>query len=284
MKRWKGNIETLKFQSIIKEKKKLCIFDVETTGLNKTKDRIIQFSAIMVAPDQFGIYREIDYLDLYIKQPVYMTQEVINIHHITNEFLEDKPLESEVAKRIYDFMIKADVISGYNIVKFDMAFINALFDRAGLSINIDIVDIYPFALESFDRRDYEKMNLETLCTTHNINAIFHSAIDDVRACYKLMQFMIHRAAMERIVPDGPKITSITNVTEFKKGKTVNRLYFDFINEFGQKGKGHYDRWNLSWELDKKSNADGNLKDACILITEEASKVKKNLNNYTGRPA
>ena len=129
---WKSKIVTEKFQNAIKNRKKICIFDVETTGLSKDKDRIVQFSAIIAEPNQYGIYQETSFLDLYIKQPVYMTQQVINIHHITNEFLEDKPMESEVVNEIYNFLKKADFISGYNIARFDIAFLDKMLGRFGI--------------------------------------------------------------------------------------------------------------------------------------------------------
>ena len=147
---------------------------------------------------------------------------------------------------------------------------------------MNVLDIYPFALESFNRRDYSKMNLETLSLSHNITAAFHSAIDDVRACFSLMQFMIARSSMEKAQDTQPMIVSVSNISEFKKGKSVNRLYFEFTNELGQKGRGYYDRWNLSWEMDKNSMVEGDLKDAFVLVTAEAERNRKTINNYKGK--
>ena len=61
-------------------KKPLCVFDLETTGLQITKDRIVQIAIIKILPN--GSKKN---LNLVVNPEMVIPQEVIDIHGITNE-------------------------------------------------------------------------------------------------------------------------------------------------------------------------------------------------------
>lgn len=280
---WKNKVVTKEFKELLQQRKSVLFFDVETSGLKAATDRIVQFSGVIARPDEFGFYKEEESIDLYIKQPVYMTSEVIDIHHITNEFLEDKPMEVEVVQQIYNFFNKADVISGYNIAKFDMSFIKQMFDRYGLILNAPkIVDVYAVTLEVLNRKDFENgMKLDILCPVFGIEANFHSAIDDVRATVKfLMALLIRDAFSKDSVESYSNVKKIHSLREYKKSKTVNRLYFSYETEEGLSGTAYYDRWNLSWEI-KDGEPTVNLRQASELVEIEVDKSGKTVSNYKG---
>lgn len=280
---WKNKVVTREFRDLIQQRKSVLFFDVETSGLKAATDRIVQFSGVIARPDEFGFYREEESIDLYIKQPVYMTAEVIDIHHITNEFLEDKPMEIDVVQQIYEFFNKADIISGYNIAKFDMSFIKQMFERHALQLNeYKIVDVYAATLEVLNRRDFEDgMKLDKLCPIFGIDANFHSAIDDVRATVQfLMALLIKDTFYKDNIENYPKIKRIYSLREYKKSKTVNRLYFSYETEEGLSGTAYYDRWNLSWEI-KDGEPAMNLRQASELVEIEVTKLGKTVSNYKG---
>ena len=82
--------------------KPLVIPDIESTGLNKETDHIIQFAALKVDRTTGKL---IDSINLYIR-PIgsyTITIQAYLRHHIKPEDLADKPTFPEVAQQIKDF-------------------------------------------------------------------------------------------------------------------------------------------------------------------------------------
>ena len=105
--------------------KPLVVFDLETSGLNKEKDHIIQFSGIRWDPSTNKV---LDSLNLYI-QPIgdyTITIQAWIKHRITPEMLADKPYLYQVADKIIDFFGSAEDygILTYNGNKFDIPFLS----------------------------------------------------------------------------------------------------------------------------------------------------------------
>ena len=91
--------------------KPLVVFDLETTGLDRTKDQIIQFAAIKINRETNEI---LDSKNLYI-QPEGNYQISIQAymkHGIKADFLKDKPHFIDVAQEIFDFF--NDIIETLN--------------------------------------------------------------------------------------------------------------------------------------------------------------------------
>lgn len=124
---------------------KLVVFDIETTGLDKDKDFIIQFSAIKYDknnPDQLEKY------DTYIKPSGAYTMSIAALakHHITPAFLEDKPQFADVAGDILDFIDGCALVT-YNGLGFDAPFLKREFKEVGITWNFSEVPFYDSFLE-----------------------------------------------------------------------------------------------------------------------------------------
>ena len=94
--------------------KPICFFDLETTGISITKDRIVEISILKVYPD--GKEESKTWL---INPEMIIPQEVIEIHGISNEDVKDKPTFKELAKEIYN-LIKDSDLGGFNSNRFDI--------------------------------------------------------------------------------------------------------------------------------------------------------------------
>ena len=101
--------------------KPLLIYDIETTGLDKIKDQIIQFAAIKVDTQKHKI---LDSKNIFI-QPVgnySISIQAFFKHGITPDFLKDKPHFKDVAQEIFDFFNGCDILT-YNGCSFDNSFL-----------------------------------------------------------------------------------------------------------------------------------------------------------------
>ena len=79
--------------------KPLCVFDLETTGLDISKDRIVQIAILKVHPD--GKKEE---LNLVINPQINISESNAAIHGITNEIVKDAPTFKQAAKEIAEFI------------------------------------------------------------------------------------------------------------------------------------------------------------------------------------
>jgi DNA polymerase III subunit epsilon len=110
-------------------KNPLCFFDLETTGINTTQDRIIEIAIIKLMPNG-EILRKSNLLNPTIPIP----PESTAIHGIADADVADKPTFKELAKEYARFLEGAD-LSGFNILKFDIPVLVEEFLRAGVDFD-----------------------------------------------------------------------------------------------------------------------------------------------------
>ena len=109
--------------------KPLVIFDLETTGLDIVKDRVIQLSYIKVYPDG----QEIRGNEL-INPEKLIPEEVVQLTGITNDDVKDKPTFKQLASKINSVFSGAD-IAGFNSTHFDVPLLAEEFLRAGIDFD-----------------------------------------------------------------------------------------------------------------------------------------------------
>jgi len=107
----------------------LCFFDLETTGINITQDRILEIAVIKVMPNGEVIRKS-----NVVNPTIPIAPESTAIHGISNEDVKDKPSFKEVAKDYARFFEGAD-LAGFNILKFDVPMLVEEFLRAGVEFD-----------------------------------------------------------------------------------------------------------------------------------------------------
>jgi len=165
--------------------KSLCVFDLETTGLQINTDRIVQIAIIKLSPS--GGKTELNQL---INPGRSIPQEVIEIHGVTDELVKDKPTFKDFANELIEFIGDSD-LAGYNSNKFDIPVLAEEFLRAGISFDfsfrkfIDIQNIF------------HKMEQRTLAAAHKFycgeemqNA--HDALYDTQATLNVFLAQLER--------------------------------------------------------------------------------------------
>ncbi len=119
-------------------KKPIVFFDIETTGIDVIKDRIVEITILRIETNQQ------DKIYTYLINPtISIPPQVIKIHHITNEMVKDKPTFKELAHTIYKHFEGAD-IAGFNALKFDIPILVEEFHRCDIDFNLknrSIVDV-----------------------------------------------------------------------------------------------------------------------------------------------
>ena len=107
----------------------LVFFDLESTGTNITRDRIIEIAMIKMMPNG-EVHRKSNLLNPGIPIP----PESSVFHGIYDADVKDKPSFKEVAKDYARFMEGAD-LSGFSILKMDVPLLVEEFLRAGVEFD-----------------------------------------------------------------------------------------------------------------------------------------------------
>lgn len=163
----------------------ICFFDIEATGVNLVKDRIVEISIIK-------IYREGTQEEKTWRiNPEYpISAEAQSIHGITNEDVADKPIFKDIAPQICKMIEGAD-LAGYNSNRFDIPLLAEELLRSG----------YPFESEKHKSIDvqviFHKMEPRTLSAAYKYycdkdlkNA--HNASADALATYEILEAQLKK--------------------------------------------------------------------------------------------
>jgi len=109
--------------------KPLVIFDLETTGLDLVKDRIIQISYIKVHPNGKE-ERGNELINPEKPNP----EEVVALTGISNDDVKDKPTFKQIAQSLADMFVGSD-FAGFNSNHFDIPLLAEEFLRAGIDFD-----------------------------------------------------------------------------------------------------------------------------------------------------
>lgn len=173
----------------------ILVYDIESTGLSTTEDRIVQFSMVIYNEN----LEEVEVFDEYFNPGKPISEEAMATHGITNEMVQDKPDFSTRAKYVYDrFMDPNVVICGFNITGFDLKMLASELKRSELSLNLtgrNILDVgnlskrlLPRTLEAVYYRFHGKTIAEDVGGAHN-------ALNDVRATFSVLVSMVNSLAI-----------------------------------------------------------------------------------------
>ena len=130
-------------------KKPLIIFDLETTGLDLVKDKIIQIAYIKVYPDGKE-ERE----SLFINPGVKIPKEVTAITGISDEMVAYSPKVVDVLPEFFSFVQGYPMI-GYNAESFDVRYLNAAVNKAGMNCAVEYADALPWARRHYKLDSYK---------------------------------------------------------------------------------------------------------------------------------
>lgn len=106
--------------------KPIAFFDIESTGLNTIKDRIVELYIARKNPD--GTIDE--FYSRFNPYPVEISESAANVHGITMEDVANEPTFKDKAEEILSFIEGSD-LGGYNIMSFDIPMLFEEFIRAG---------------------------------------------------------------------------------------------------------------------------------------------------------
>lgn len=172
----------------------LIAFDLETSGKYPLGSEICEMAAVKWRQGQIiGTYESL------IKPSREMSQEVINIHGITNEMLVGQPSISERILAFYDFVKDGVMLAHHS--PFDMGFLAWDFEKAGLEMPKTPV-LCTSLLSRLLIKESPNHRLITLANTLGISpGSSHRALDDAKTCLAVGLECIQRFGPEKTFGD-----------------------------------------------------------------------------------
>lgn len=142
------------------------VLDTETTGIDPNQGhRVIEIGCVeLVDRKPTG-----NHFHEYIQPEREVPQDAIEIHGITNEFLQDKPLFSDVAERFFEYIKGAELV--IHNAPFDMGFLNHEYrllksSRVPLEDHCRVLDTLVMARQ---KHPGQKNSLDALCKRYHID-------------------------------------------------------------------------------------------------------------------
>ncbi|MCC5919769.1 MAG: 3'-5' exonuclease [Cyclobacteriaceae bacterium] len=163
----------------------LAIFDLETTGTNVTRDRIVEMSIVKAMPDG-----SVETKTLKINPTIPIPLETSMIHGIYDKDVKDAPTFKDISKELEKYFDGCD-LGGFNAIKFDIPMLVEEFLRSGIEFEIK------------NRKLVDAQKIFHLMEKRNLSAAYkfycgktlegaHSAEADTVATYEILKAQVEK--------------------------------------------------------------------------------------------
>lgn len=237
--------------SALNLKRPLAFFDLESTGVDFAKDRIVEISVLRINPDGSKVSKTWK-LNPTIPIPI----EASKVHGIYDEDVITCPTFKDVAQEIFDLLDPCD-LAGFNSNRFDVPMLLEEFIRLGLSFSIDnrgLIDVHRIYTH-FEKRTLEAA-YQFYCNKALENA--HSAEADTNATYEVLiaqlekysgelksdvQFLHELSNEERFIDSGRRFVFLSGKPAFNFGKYKGK----YVEEVLRSDPGYYN-WMMQGDF------------------------------------
>ncbi|MCC6818677.1 MAG: 3'-5' exonuclease [Bacteroidia bacterium] len=231
--------------------KPLVIFDLETTGINTAKDRIVELFMIKVQADgsRSDFYQRFN-------PGIPIPPEITAIHGISDEDVKNEPSFESIAPDLNAFLLNCD-FAGFNSNKFDFPMLVEEFYRAGIDFEVS------------KRKFIDAQKIFHLLEPRNLSAAYkfycnkdlsnaHSAKADTEATWEIIQSQLdHYQQLEPNIDFLHKFSGQNNLVDLAGRLVLNdkqEVVFNFGKHRGKKVSdvfktdlGYYD-WMMNGDF------------------------------------
>ncbi len=169
----------------LKLNKPIVFFDLETTGVNVAKDRIVEISILKVFPN--GNKESKTWL---VNPEIEIPKEASDIHGITNEKVLFEPTFKELAPQVSE-MIKGCDLAGFNSARFDIPLLAEEMLRAGVDFDMKSrasVDVQVI----FHKKEQRTLSAAYQFYCDKVLEDAHSAAADTNATYEILKAQLDK--------------------------------------------------------------------------------------------
>lgn len=186
-------------------KRPIVFFDLETTGTDPAKDRIVELAFIKLTPDG-----KKETITKRINPGIPIPIESTKIHGISDDDVKNCASFKQIASNLYEWIRNCDM-GGYNSSKFDLPLLAEEFLRAGINVDFterNMVDVQ----QIFFKREARTLSAayKFYCNKDLENA--HSAEADIEATIEVLEAQLNKYT--DIGTDVPTLHNFTHTDEY----------------------------------------------------------------------
>jgi len=160
-------VQSGKGQSLLDE---YVVFDLETTGLNKETDKIIEIGAVKVKNGKIT-----DRFSAFVNPKVPLSDKIIKLTGITDDMLNNQPDEDEVLPKFREFF--GDSVLVAHNANFDVGFVRQWAKGKDIEINNSVLDTVELSKVLFP--ELSRYKLDTVAKHLGVSLEnHHRAVDD----------------------------------------------------------------------------------------------------------
>ena len=211
-------------------KRPIAVFDLETTGVNTSTDRILEISIHKVWPNGKSETRT-----HRVNPGILIPAKTTAIHGISDEDVKDEPNFETLAPNLYLFLNDCD-LAGFNSNRFDIPLLVEEFHRVGYDFDVterNLIDV---------QNIFHKMEPRTLTAAYSFycgkeltNA--HSAEADTLATYEILEAQLAKySSLKKDAKSLSEFTRMHNAVDLA-GRFVknedNKIVFNFGKHKGK---------------------------------------------------
>ncbi|MFT6321861.1 MAG: DNA polymerase-3 subunit epsilon [Granulosicoccus sp.] len=194
--------------------KPIVFFDLETTGVSITQDRIVQIGAIKVNPDGTEEIKNV-----LVNPTIPIPAGATEIHGISDADVQDKPLFRQVAKSFASWLSGCD-LAGYNSDNFDVPMLIEEFMRVEI------------AFPEKETKFIDVLKIERKVNSHKLGETYqrytgeelegaHDALIDIYATIKIFHQQLEQ---NEHLPTGAAAIEAFCQGEFQRVDFAGKLY------------------------------------------------------------
>lgn len=221
---------------------KIAFFDLESTGVDTDKDRIVQIAVFLTDLNLNIIQQPISSL---VNPQMSIPEDSTKVHGITDEMVKDAPVFESIASGVFNMMNDCH-LAGFNVI-FDIKMLISELRRCNLTFSVKgrkILDSYKVIVKKEPRDQvslYKYYLGKELVDAHDAKA-------DILATHEIMLAQVQKYGLQSIdeideCSDSANRCDLDGKIVMKDGVPV----FTFGKHFGQPISEHesFLRWMLS---------------------------------------
>lgn len=173
--------------------KPIIFFDLETTGLDLSKDKVVSIATLKIDLDG-----ETEEKKILINPQMPIPKEASDIHGITDDMVADAPTFKQISKSLFSYFENCDV-AGYNSDYYDFPLLMKEFSRCGIEFptwEINLIDVLKF------ERVLNSNKLEEVYKRYTGKVLegAHDALNDIRATFEVLMCQLQKHGKEDLTP------------------------------------------------------------------------------------
>ena len=170
------------------------VFDVETTGLSKQRDRLTEIGAVRIVNGEIT-----DTFNTFVNPLIPIPEKITKLTGITDDMVADAPVEDAAVRAFFDFCGDAPLVA--HNASFDTGFLSEACKRCDIPYHYTSLDTVPFCRSMY--KGLKNYKLDTVAEHLKLPKFnHHRACDDARA---LADIFLH------LLKDAQETLDISNI-------------------------------------------------------------------------